>query len=107
MALAGLAAALKSAPAGPFAVVAAAVDAQVLVSLLRPPEEPPTEDLDLRAELARLLTGRAWTLASGGGSDTPVAFVEAWAEFASEKGKTGGAFTAAIPKSNLAKIKGL
>jgi hypothetical protein len=107
MALAGLATALKGAASGPVAVTAPATDARVLVTLLKPPEEPPTEDLDLRAELAKLLAGRAWTLAVGAGPDTPVAFVEAWADFASEKAKGGGAFAAAIPKPNLAKIKGL
>ena len=97
MALAGLAAALKGAAPGPLAVTAPVADAQVLSSLLKPPEDPPTEDLDVRAELAGLLAGRSWTLAAGGGADTPVAFAEAWADFASEKAKAGGAFTAAIP----------
>lgn len=107
MALAGLAAALRGAPAGPVAVTAPAADAQVLGALLTPPEEPPSEDLDLRAELAKLLAGRAWTLAAASGPGTPTAFAEAWADFASEKAKAGGAFTAAIPKPNLARVKGL
>ena len=40
-------------------------------------------------------------------SRPPATFVAAWADMASEKAKTGGAFTAAIPKTNLAKVKGL
>mgnify|MGYP000588356463 CR=1 FL=1 len=31
----------------------------------------------------------------------------AWADTASEKAKMGGAFSVAIPKTNLAKVKGL
>lgn len=108
MALAGLVEALKDAPAGPFAVVAPRPDALVLHGLLKPPAEPPTDDLDLRAMLASALEGRAWTLAVGDPSGaTPAGFAAAWAETASQKSRTGGAFTSAIPKTNLARAKGL
>ena len=109
MALAGFAAALKDVPAGePLAVVALRADALVLHTLLKPPADPPDEDLDLRAVLATALAGRTWTLAVGDpAGPTPAAFAAAWAETASEKAKMAGAFENAIPKTNLAKAKGL
>ena len=108
-ALSGFAAALKDVPAGePLAVVAPRPDALILQTLLKPPADPPTEDLDLRAMLAKALTGRAWTLSVGDPEAlTPYGFAVAWANMAAEKAKTGGAFSAAIPKTNLAKVKGL
>jgi hypothetical protein len=107
--LSGFAAALKDLPAGEaFSVVAPRTDALILQTLLRPPADPPTEDLDLRAMLAKALTGRAWTLSVGDpDAITPYGFAVAWANMASEKAKTGGAFSAAIPKTNLAKVRGL
>lgn len=109
MALAGFAAALKGVPeAAALAVVAPRADALVLHALLKPPADPPADDLDLRAALAKALAGRTWTLAVGDPAGaTPAAFVAAWAETASEKAKMGGAFAVAIPKVNLAKAKGL
>jgi len=109
VALAGFLAALKDVPSGaPVAVVAPRPDALVLHTLLKPPAEPPADDRDLRAGLAKALAGRAWTLAVGDpAAPTPSAFVTAWAETASEKAKAGGAFENAIPKTNLAKAKGL
>lgn len=108
-ALSGFAAALKDVPAGEaLAVVAPRTDAMVLHQLLKPPAEPPTTDLDLRAALTKTLTGRSWTLAVGDPDAlTPHTFAVAWADMASEKAKMGGAFTAAIPRTNLAKAKGL
>jgi hypothetical protein len=109
MALAALAAALKDLPPGVGpAVVAPRPDALVLHTLVKPPPEPPTEDLDLRAALAKALAGRPWTLAiADPKAATPLAFAAAWADLAAEKAKAGGAFVNAIPKSNLAKIAGL
>jgi hypothetical protein len=109
MALAGFAAALKDAPAAAvLAVVAPRPDALVLHGLLKPPSEAPADDADLRAALAEALAGRSWTLAVGDPKGaTPAAFAAAWAEQASEKAKMGGAFEAAIPKTNLARAKGL
>lgn len=112
--LAGFLAALKDLPAGAtlpsatLAVVAPRADALVLHTLLKPPIDPPEDDLDLRAVLTKALDGRTWTLAVGDpAGPTPAAFVAAWAETASTKAKMGGAFTIAIPKTNLAKVKGL
>ncbi len=109
MILAGFLAALKDAPAGAtLAVVAPRADALVLHTLLKPPAEPPETDLDLRAALGAALAGQDWKLAVGDpAAATPLQFAAAWADLASDKAKMGGAFTAAIPKTNLAKVKGL
>ena len=109
MALAGLAAALQDLPPGVGpAVVAPRPDALVLHTLVGPPAEPPTEDLDLRAALLTALAGRPWTLAIGDPKGaTPLNFAAAWADLASEKAKMGGAFVNAIPKTNLGKVSGL
>ena len=109
MALAGFLSALKDLPAGlALAVVAPRADALVLHGLLKPPGEPPTEDLDLRAALAKALEDRAWTLAVGDpAAATPTSFVTAWADTASGKAKASGRFESAIPRTNLAKAKGL
>ena len=108
-ALTGFAAALKGTAAGEaLAVVASRPDALVLHTLLKSPKDPPTEDLDLRAGLAKVLDGRAWTLAIGDpDAPTPFSFAVAWAEMAGEKAKMGGAFSAAIPRTNLAKVRGI
>ena len=107
--LSGFIAALKDIPVGDaLAVVAPRPDAVILHQFLKPPKDAPTEDLDLRATLAKALTGRTWTLAVGDPDAlTPFNFAVAWANIASEKAKMGGAFVAAIPKTNLAKAKGL
>jgi ribonuclease HI len=66
-------------------------------------ENAPVENLELWAQAAtalrrvRLVTGRA-ELAPGG----PTAFAVAWADFARDRAKDRGAFTAVIPKPNLA-----
>ena len=108
-ALTGFAAALKGAAAGEaLAVVASRADALVLHTLLKAPKEPPAADLDLRASLAKALEGRTWTLAIGDpDAPTPFNFAVAWADMASEKAKMSGTFSAAIPKSNLAKARGI
>lgn len=107
--LAGFLAALKDLPAdASLAVVAPRPDALVLHTLLKPPADPPAEDADLRIVLQAALAGKAWTLAVGDpAGPTPIAFAAAWAELASDKAKMSGAFTNAIPKTNLAKARGL
>jgi hypothetical protein len=107
--LSAFVAALKDLPAGAaLAVVAPRADALILHTLLKPPAEPPTDDLDLRAVLTKALEGKAWTLAVGDpAGPTPAGFATAWADTASEKAKMGGAFQIAIPKTNLTKVKGL
>lgn len=109
MALAVLAIAVRDLAADtPLSVIAARPDALVLHGLLKAPAEPPTDDLDLRAELAKALSSRTWTLALGDPAGlTPLKFAAAWADLAAEKAKMGGAFVAAIPRTNLAKVEGL
>jgi hypothetical protein len=109
MALAGFAAALKDVPAGEgLNVVAPEPDARVLHALLKPPLAALEDNPDLRAALAKALSARSWTLAVGDPKGaTPAAFATAWADLARDKARSGGAFTAAIPKANLAKVKGL
>ena len=107
--LSAFVAGLKDLPAGAsLAVVAPRADALILHTLMKPPADPPTDDLDLRTVLAKALEGKAWTLAVGDpAGPTPIGFATAWADTASEKAKMGGAFQIAIPRTNLAKVKGL
>jgi hypothetical protein len=109
MTLAGFAAALKDLPPGEaLKVVAPETDARILHALAKPPAAPPQDNPDLRAALAKALANRTWTVAVGDPAGaTPAAFAAAWADLAREKARSGGAFTAAIPKTNLAKVKGL
>lgn len=108
MVLAGFLSSLKDLPAAPLAVVAPRADAIVLHAILKPPAEPLGDELDLRAALAKALQRVSWTLAVGDPSGpTPATFTSAWADTASEKAKMGGAFTVAIPKVNLSRLKGL
>jgi len=107
-ALAALAAALKDLPAG--AAVEILTSDKALhgawrrLAELRAGGEPPAEDLDLWARLRTATEGRSAkvtpTASAPGG---PTAFAKAWADQAYEKTKARGAFTAAIPKRNLAK----
>ena len=67
-------------------------------------EDPPGDNLDLWAQAAtalrhvRLVARRADVAPDG-----PGAFAAAWADFARDRAKDKGAFTAPIPKPNLAK----
>ena len=69
-------------------------------------KDAPTKNLDAWAQAAtalrrvRLTTHRAQPLPGG-----PTAFAAAWAEFALDRARDKGAFTAVIPKSNLAKVR--
>ena len=68
----------------------------------------PDEDLDLWAQIAAAARGRRLSLARTPlDPAAPIGFAAAWAELARDKAKAAGAFTAAIPKPNLAKIPGL
>lgn len=110
-ALAGLAEAVKAAPAGPVTVYAtdASITGRIAAVLLGDPEaEPPTEDLDLWARLQTELKTRKLNFGRiAPASDSPQAFAAAWAQFAFEKTRASGAFISPIPKPNLAKVKGL
>ncbi|PZQ65105.1 MAG: hypothetical protein DI570_03125 [Phenylobacterium zucineum] len=109
MALSALLAALKDVAAdAELTLIAPRADALTLHSLIKPPAEPIADDADLRKVLAAALVGRTVKLAAGDPAQpTPLQFAAAWAETAGEKAKMGGGFTIAIPKTNLAKVKGL
>ncbi len=69
------------------------------------PEDAPTEDMDLWAQVLAAAKGRAMTFqAAPRAAQTPAAFLLAWAEVGQDKAKAAGRFSAAIPKSNLAKL---
>lgn len=110
-ALSGLVAALK-ATAGP---TAAQTDAALVLRGFRELEAwaaagwrdaagEPVADADLWKIVAAAATTRALTVTAL--EPGPGKFAQAWAEFASDKAKAQGAFTAAIPKPNLAKFPG-
>jgi len=104
--LAGLAEALKGLPAG--AAVEVYTSNPQIVALpgrilgFTAGEDPPTENLDLWAQLTTALKsvriGRAENRPG-----TPAAFASAWAELARDKAKATGPFRSPIPKPNLAK----
>jgi ribonuclease HI len=105
--LAGLVAALNGLPVGAAVAVRTASPGLIaaLRTVLSPPEEAPTEDLDLWAQLMTACKGRAVTVqAAPRAPQTPAAFLAAWAEVGQDKAKVAGRFSAAIPKSNLAKL---
>lgn len=110
-ALAGLVAALKDLPAGPLHLdltdppLARAVRTIAAVQTFADADAP-REDLDLWAQLAAALKGRAVTLGTSQSSaGSPAAFAQAWADLARDKAKAAGPFASAIPKPNLAKLK--
>ncbi len=66
------------------------------------------QDLDLWARILTAAKGRRFTVIPVSVQPaTPMAFAAAWAELGMDKAKATGAFTAAIPRPNLAKIQGL
>ena len=119
-ALAALAAGLRDLPAVGGQAPASAIDIQTtspelarfagfLAGLGEPNQAAgPDEDLDLWAQIATAAKGRRLSLALAAlDTGAPIAFAAAWADLARDKAKAAGAFTAAIPKPNLAKIPGL
>lgn len=108
--LSGLLAALKDlTPGAAVSIVAPEADARMIHSLIRPhPDRPPSDEPDLRTAVAIALKGHTCTLAVGDPTGaTPLAFAAAWAELAEGKARASGPFVAAIPRANLAKIRGL
>lgn len=75
----------------------------------RTPDNEPVADADLWKLLLPKLGARPITvLPAPEGKINPTAFADAWAELGRDKAKASGkAFAAAIPKTNLAKVKGL
>lgn len=114
IALAGLVAAVRDLPPG--AVVAIQTTSVELAGLsgviaslgAQTQTTPPTEDLDLWARIITASAGRRLSLAfTPPAPGTPLTFAAAWAELSRDKAKATGAFAAAIPKPNLAKVQGL
>jgi ribonuclease HI len=66
-------------------------------------EDPPTENLDLWAQLTTALAAAPVEIVRAAAQDRPTAFAAAWAELGRDRAKDKGAFTSAIPKPNLAK----
>lgn len=104
-AMAGLLAALKDVK-GEVVVHAPAAEAAALAPLFARPPEPVEDEPALSAQLVAALAGRA-RLAKLAEPSTPLAFARAWSDLAADKAKASGAFAAAIPKPNLAKVQGL
>jgi hypothetical protein len=106
IALAGLLAALKAAPPGAAVEIRAsgpilAIPARLAVA--EAGDDPPTEDLAAWAQLSTALKARsARFVRVAAEPKTPAAFALAWAELARDKAKAKGAFSAPIPKPNLA-----
>jgi ribonuclease HI len=74
------------------------------IAAAEPGEAPPTENLDLWAQATTALRRVGLVVRRAELKPrTPTAFATAWAELARDRAKEKGAFTAAIPKPNLAK----
>ena len=102
--LLALTSALTGLPAGPVTVQSASLGVLAAARLLAT-SGAPEEDLDLFRPLHKLAAGRALTVISGAkGPGTPAHFLAAWAEVGQDKAKGAGKFSAAIPKSMLAKL---
>ena len=108
MALSGLIAGLRDLPAAAeVAIHTVGTELSSLAHILAGRTQP-EDDLDLWAQIAAATRGRGVGVSrSAAGPDTPLGFAAAWAALAMDKAKSGGAFTAAIPKGNLAKVAGL
>ncbi|MFN4178098.1 hypothetical protein [Phenylobacterium sp.] len=104
--LLALAAALKDLPKGAEVELVtsdAGVAATPRILAPQPGEEPPTEDLDLWAQLSTALKERGVRIVREAPQPgRPLAFAAAWAEQARERAKNGP-FAFAIPKPNLAR----
>ena len=105
--LMGLIAAMEGLPPGPVAIHSASPGLVKAARLLAAPPAPgsdqaPSEDLDLWAQALKAVRGRILTV--GAAAAGPTAFLRAWAEVGQDKAKAAGRFSAAIPKSNLAKL---
>jgi hypothetical protein len=112
MALAGVAAALRDIPAekahAPIRLWTSSPQLMGLNDILAGAAPGPEADLDLWAPIITAAKGlRLDVTLSSLEPDTPMAFAAAWADLGRDKAKASGAFTAPIPRSNLAKVAGL
>ncbi len=111
MALSALASALRGLPQGhdlgAIRVQTTSAELAILPGILAGRAQP-EEDLDLWAQIA--IAAKSYRLdlvRVPVDPATPTAFAAAWANLAMDKAKATGPFTAAIPKTNLAKAPGL
>ena len=106
MLLAGLAAGMRGAPAAAaIRLESDSADARTLAAILAGDCPGPEDDLDLWAPILAACRGRALTVSvAAPNPDTPIAFAAAWAELSRNKAKAKGAFTAAIPRTNVAQV---
>jgi hypothetical protein len=111
MALSALASALRGLPRshdlGSIRIQTTSPELAMLPEILAGRAQP-EEDLDLWAQIA--IAAKIYRLdlvRVALDPATPTVFVAAWADLAMDKAKASGPFTAAIPKSNLAKAPGL
>jgi hypothetical protein len=106
-ALVGLLAPLRATVARPVALYTASAGVLAIparISAAQAGEQAPTENLDLWAEaMTALASGAVQLIRAAATAGTSGAFAAGWAEFARDKAKDKGAFTAPIPKPNLAK----
>jgi hypothetical protein len=104
MAMAGLIAGLRDLPPGVDVAVQTGGSELASLTEVLAGRVQPEDDLDLWAQILTATKGRRLTLSRAVAvPDSPLAFAAAWAALAMDKAKMGGAFTSAIPKSNLAK----
>ena len=114
MALAGLVSALGdlAKTSGPIAIQTTSPELAALAGLLTGKavrtDDDADEDLDLLAKIAAATAGRSVTNKRVAREPRdPTALSGAWADLAMDKAKATGAFSSAIPKTNLAKVQGL
>jgi hypothetical protein len=108
MALAGLAAGLRDLPATMEVAIHASGGELADLNEILAGRLQPEDHLDLWARILVATKGRRTILVRAGATpDGPMSFAKAWADLAMDKAKMGGAFSASIPRGNLAKVEGL
>ncbi len=94
-----------AADASPLTLGVVSDEARSVADVLAGRGPGPEGELDLWAKVQAAARGRRLTLTPlVSAPNTPAGFVTAWAEFAMNRAKDKGPFSAAIPKPNLATI---
>jgi hypothetical protein len=105
-ALSALVAALKTPCDGPVEIRTSSAAVAAIperIAAAQAGEAPPSDNLDLWAQATTLLGRSGAQVVRAQGSERPLVFAAAWAEFGRDKAKDKGPFESAIPKPNLAK----
>lgn len=79
----------------------AAIPARIAAA--RAGEDPPSEDLDLWAQVMTALAAATVDIVKATPGDRTSGFAAAWAELGRDRAKDKGPFTSAIPRPNLTK----